>query len=621
MAALARRIVLHAVTIFAVICSTLPAPVAAQSLINEPRYASVLVDAGTGEIVYAQRADSPRYPASITKMMTLYLAFEALESGRLQMDDRVLVSPRAAAQPPSKLGLRAGETLTVRDAIYALAIKSANDIAVALAEKIGGTESRFGALMTLRAQELGMRNTRYVNASGLPDSRQLSSARDIAVLSRALMRDFPQYYATFGTRSWTFRGRQMNNHNRLLHQMAGVDGIKTGFTNASGYNLAASAVRGRRRLIAVVLGGPSGAARDRQTRQLLETGFTLMARRDAGENIQLAANLFENPQSAPVTGTVMQGSAGAQEEDEDAAEGDVIGALARATRASAAAAPVATAALASGSRGTMSPILENGDRAQAAPAARPAAPARTQRAEPARAESRRAPAAAPTRTAAHTERASARATRDEDETPRSRRQAARRDRDEERPTRTASRSTRNARAERDEERPASSRASSRNSRQAAREEREEPRSSRSARRGEREETRTTRQARNERETARTTRQARNAAREADADEAPRSRRNRNTEERTTRTASRNAETREESRGSRSARSARREADEPRSTRQARAERATPARESTRSASRASSGSDATARLNRQGNRSNRTAQRDEAPASRSAGRG
>ena len=259
---------------------------------TQAKYAGIVMDATTGEVLYARRADSPRYPASITKVMTMYLAFEAMAAGKLKGDDLIVVSPRAAAQPPSKLGVRAGGTITVDDALSALAVHSANDIAVAVAERIGGTEQRFAAMMTLRAQELGMTNTRFVNSNGLPDSRQLTTARDLAILSRATMRDFPQYYGRFGQRS--FRGH--NNHNRLLHRMPGVDGIKTGFTNASGYNLAASAVRDGRRLIAVVVGGSSGAARDAHVADLLNAGFNVAARRARGETITMAA-MF--PESAP----------------------------------------------------------------------------------------------------------------------------------------------------------------------------------------------------------------------------------------------------------------------------------------------------------------------------------
>jgi len=260
---------------------------------SQPKYAAIVVDAHTGEVLYAKRADSPRYPASITKVMTLYLTFEALESGKLRLTDRVQISPHAAAQAPTKLGLRPGDSLTVEEAMYAMALKSANDIAVAMAEKLGGTESRFAALMTLRAQELGMHNTRFVNASGLPDSRQITTARDLAILSRAVMRDYPQHYKLFNTQQYVFRGQTLRNHNRLLGRMPGVDGLKTGFTNASGFNLAASAVRDGRRLIAVVMGGPSTAVRDQNAQDLLLTGFDVAARRARGENITVAQNLFE----------------------------------------------------------------------------------------------------------------------------------------------------------------------------------------------------------------------------------------------------------------------------------------------------------------------------------------
>ena len=260
---------------------------------SQTKYAAIVVDAKSGEILYAKHADSPRYPASITKIMTLYLTFEALAAGKLHAEDRVLVSPHAAAQAPTKLGVRAGESVSVTEAMEGMATKSANDMAVAMAERIGGTESRFAALMTLRAQELGMQNTHFVNASGLPDSRQLSSARDIAILSRAVMRDYPQYYKLFSLQEFRFRGQTLANHNHLLGRMAGVDGLKTGFTNASGFNLAVSAVRDNRRLIAVVMGGPTTAQRDQNAEDLLLTGFNVMQRRAMGEKIVVAQNLFE----------------------------------------------------------------------------------------------------------------------------------------------------------------------------------------------------------------------------------------------------------------------------------------------------------------------------------------
>jgi D-alanyl-D-alanine carboxypeptidase (penicillin-binding protein 5/6) len=268
---------------------------------TEGRYAAIVLDAGTGEVLYERNADAIRYPASISKIMTLYLAFEALSTGRLRPTDIIVVSPHAASMAPSKLGLKPGETITVDDAMRAIAVHSANDMAVALAEKIGGSESRFAALMTLRAQELGMANTHYDNATGLPDPRQTSTARDIATLSRAVMRDYPQYYGFFSIKSFSYHGLVMTNHNGLLGKMPGVDGLKTGFINASGFNLAASAMRDNHRLIAVVLGGNSVAARDAHVEDLLDTGFDVLHRRQLGEKIVFAQNLFEPAPIGPVT--------------------------------------------------------------------------------------------------------------------------------------------------------------------------------------------------------------------------------------------------------------------------------------------------------------------------------
>ena len=260
---------------------------------SQPKYASIVVDAKTGEVLYEQSPDAHRYPASLTKIMTLYLAFEALQDHQLSYDDRLVISPHAAAQAPSKVGLRAGQTISVRDAMNAIAVLSANDMAVAMAEKLGGTESHFAELMTAKAKQLGMANTQYVNASGLPDNRQLSTARDISILSRAVLRDYPQYYSFFSTRQFTYLGRTTKNHNHLLGSMPGVDGIKTGFTNASGFNLAASAVRDDRRLIAVVMGGSSTASRDLHVEDLLDAGFTVIKKRELGQQTTIAQNLRE----------------------------------------------------------------------------------------------------------------------------------------------------------------------------------------------------------------------------------------------------------------------------------------------------------------------------------------
>ena len=268
------------------------APPVAQSTENA-RYAAIVVDAASGEVLFARYADNRRYPASITKMMTLYMAFEALSEGRAKLDDVITVSPRAASQPPSKLGLAAGQTITLDDAMHATAVRSANDMAVAIAEHIGGSEARFTALMTLKAEELGMTQTRYVNPNGLPDSRQLTTARDLSILARAVMRDYPQYYRYFGFHDWSYQGRQYRNTNGLLATGQGYDGMKTGYTNASGYNLAASAVRDGRRLITIVLGGRSTASRNAHVAELMDTGFELERLRGRGQPIQVAQEFFE----------------------------------------------------------------------------------------------------------------------------------------------------------------------------------------------------------------------------------------------------------------------------------------------------------------------------------------
>ena len=260
---------------------------------SQPKYASIVIDAKTGEVLYEQAPDAHRYPASITKIMTMYLTFEALHQGRLSMNDQLTISPHAASMAPSKVGLRPGQTISVAEAINAITVLSANDMAVAMAERLGGTEAHFAEMMTAKAHALGMSNTTYVNASGLPDNRQLTTARDIATLSRAVLRDYPVDYTWFSKREFSYKGRVVKNHNHLLGSMPGVDGIKTGFTNASGFNLAASAVRNDRRLIAVVLGGSSTAARDLHVEDLLDAGFTVIKKRELGQTTTIAQNLRE----------------------------------------------------------------------------------------------------------------------------------------------------------------------------------------------------------------------------------------------------------------------------------------------------------------------------------------
>jgi D-alanyl-D-alanine carboxypeptidase len=259
----------------------------AQELTSNARYAAIVMDAQSGEVLYERRADAARYPASLTKVMTLYMAFEALSKGDLMPEDLVVMSAHANAQAPVKVGFRKGDTISLDAAIRLTALYSANDLASAIAEKIGGTEERFAALMTVRAQELGMTQTRFVNASGLPDARQLSSARDMALLARAVLRDFPQYYDYFHIKSYVYKGRTYLNHNPLLG-MPGVDGMKTGFTNAAGYNLVASQVKDDRRLITVMLGGNNKEQRRQHVSLLMGTGFDVMMRRQKGETTLVA---------------------------------------------------------------------------------------------------------------------------------------------------------------------------------------------------------------------------------------------------------------------------------------------------------------------------------------------
>lgn len=271
------------------------------------KYASIAVDADTREVLHARQIDQPRFPASLTKMMTLYLTFEAIEGGRLSLDQPLVVSARAARAAPVKLGLRAGDTITVHEAIQALAVRSANDVAIVLAEEIGGSEDGFAMMMTAKAQSLGMMSTTYKNASGLPNPDQITTARDQAKLADQLLTRYRKYYHYFGQETFTWRGRAIRNHNKLLGKIDGVDGLKTGYTNASGYNLALSAQRDGRRIIAIVMGGASGTARDDHMERLVDRAFEVQAQR----RIQIAENATEERAqlAAPVTSFTLRGKA------------------------------------------------------------------------------------------------------------------------------------------------------------------------------------------------------------------------------------------------------------------------------------------------------------------------
>ena len=295
----------------------------------QAKYASVVIDAETGEVLHARNSKTRRHPASLVKMMTLYMVFDALEKRKLKLNQGLRVSRRAAGMPPSKLGLRRGQTIRVKEAILALVTKSANDVAVVVAEAIGGTESQFAQKMTKKARQLGLKRTTFRNASGLPNRRQLSTARDMAALARALIRDFPQYYHYFGTKSFKYRGRTYRNHNKLLRTYKGADGIKTGYIRASGYNLVASGVRNGRRVIAVVFGGRTPRTRNRHTATLLDRGFqrlTMIARTYPAppprKPIAIAARkareteVAQSPAAGPAPGVQQQRHGGTSVESE-----------------------------------------------------------------------------------------------------------------------------------------------------------------------------------------------------------------------------------------------------------------------------------------------------------------
>lgn len=246
-----------------------------------PVKAAFLIDAKTGKSIYGYNEDVQTQPASLTKMMTLLLTFRALRQGKITMNSKVKITRNAARQRPCILGLKQGETILVKDAILAIITKSANDIAVALSERVAGNENTFVYMMNKEARRLGMRSTRFMNPSGWKNPRQLTTARDVAKLARVLTKEYPNYYHMFSTQKFSYKKVSMRNHNHLLgaHGDMIVDGIKTGYVGASGYNLAASAVRGNHRLIAVVLGGQTAKQRDAEIRQLLKSGFARLQRR------------------------------------------------------------------------------------------------------------------------------------------------------------------------------------------------------------------------------------------------------------------------------------------------------------------------------------------------------
>jgi D-alanyl-D-alanine carboxypeptidase len=275
---------LAAVALAAVLGLAALQPAAAAS-----RQAAIVVDANTGKTLYSSNADAPRYPASLTKMMTLYMVFEALSAGKIKKTTPITFSAHASAMPPTKLGVKAGRSVPVETIIYSLVTKSANDAAAAIAEHLGGSEQGFARIMTAKARKLGMRDTVFRNASGLPNSEQRTTARDMAVLGIALREHFPQYYSYFSTRSFTYGRQRMGNHNKLLGRVKGVDGIKTGYTRASGFNLVSSVNTGGRKVVAVVMGGQSGRSRDNQMAALLRKYVSKASTRGGGDLVARSA--------------------------------------------------------------------------------------------------------------------------------------------------------------------------------------------------------------------------------------------------------------------------------------------------------------------------------------------
>lgn len=256
-------------------------------------YAAIVINEADGQVITAVNADEANHPASLAKMMTLYLTFQALQNGTLKLDQDLPVSSWAASKAPTKLDLRNGQTISVEDCVYGMITKSANDAATVVAEGLGGSESHFVDMMNAQAQLLGMSNTRFANASGLPDPDDTTTARDMSKLAMALYHDFPQFSHYFSAKDFTFRGRLVRGHNNLMDKYPGMDGLKTGFTNVSGFNLASTAVKDGRRLFSVVMGGRTASTRDRLMARLLDDGF---------DNQETPSDVVAQAGEAPATG-------------------------------------------------------------------------------------------------------------------------------------------------------------------------------------------------------------------------------------------------------------------------------------------------------------------------------
>lgn len=287
---------LWAIALFTIVIGLSPA---------QAKYASIVVDANSGRILHATNVDTRNYPASLTKMMTLYILFDSLDSGELTLKTKFKVSRRATRQPPSSLRLRYKQNITAEDAILALVTKSANDVATVVAENLSGSERAFALRMTAKARKLGMTRTTFRNASGLPHRGQLSTARDMAKLARALLTNHAKHYGYFSIKKFVYKGQSYRNHNKLLTSYEGVDGIKTGYIRAAGFNLVASAKRGEQRLIGVVFGGDSSKHRNRHMTTLLNKGFSTL---DRGQTKVASRGIIPTPKAKPSTKKASQKS-------------------------------------------------------------------------------------------------------------------------------------------------------------------------------------------------------------------------------------------------------------------------------------------------------------------------
>ncbi|MGM4908592.1 serine hydrolase [Rhizobium sp. 768_B6_N1_8] len=281
--------------------------------------ASLVLDARTGKVLASENGDTLNHPASLTKMMTLYLTFEALNRGKITWDTPITMSKYAASRPPTKLGVKAGGTITVREAVYGMIVKSANDAAAAIGEKLGGSESNFARLMTQKARQLGMSRTVFVNASGLPDARQITTARDMSTLAVALLKNYPSEYRLFSIASFNFRGQTIRGHNNLMYRYQGMDGIKTGYTNASGFNIVSAVKDGNRRVVGVVLGGRTARSRDAKMAGLFDRymgrassgSAKLTASINAKQQVEVASAADEADVPAPAIAPRVAGEAAA----------------------------------------------------------------------------------------------------------------------------------------------------------------------------------------------------------------------------------------------------------------------------------------------------------------------